>query len=74
MLAEERYTWVTELAVHVGETTAGVPLQWRGCGRAVWTSWIESALMPLPLLECKKEESENDRRGGDSGEGVPTEA
>ncbi|KAI9450371.1 hypothetical protein BJY52DRAFT_1303067 [Lactarius psammicola] len=32
--AEERYTWVTEIAgVRVGETTGGVPLLWRGCGR-----------------------------------------
>ncbi|KAF8261023.1 hypothetical protein EI94DRAFT_1833541 [Lactarius quietus] len=32
--AEERYTWVTEIAgVRVGETTGGVPLFWRGCGR-----------------------------------------
>src|SRR5260221_13289136 len=32
--AEERYTWVSELAgVRVGETTGGVPLWWRGCGR-----------------------------------------
>jgi len=32
--AEERYTWVGELAgVRVGETTGGVPLLWRGCGR-----------------------------------------
>ena len=31
--AEERYTWVSELAgVRVGETTGGVPLLWRGCG------------------------------------------
>jgi hypothetical protein len=34
MPAEERYTWVTELAgVRVGETTGGVPILWRGCGR-----------------------------------------
>lgn len=34
MPAEERYTWVTEIAgVRVGETTGGVPLLWRGCGR-----------------------------------------
>ena len=34
MPAEERYTWVTELAgVRVGETTGGVPVLWRGCGR-----------------------------------------
>lgn len=32
--AEERYAWVTEIAgVRVGETTGGVPLLWRGCGR-----------------------------------------
>ena len=32
--AEERYMWVTEIAgVRVGETTGGVPLLWRGCGR-----------------------------------------
>ncbi|KAI9438973.1 hypothetical protein H4582DRAFT_1946007 [Lactarius indigo] len=32
--AEERYSWVTEIAgVRVGETTGGVPLLWRGCGR-----------------------------------------
>ncbi|KAI0264864.1 hypothetical protein BC834DRAFT_236946 [Gloeopeniophorella convolvens] len=32
--AEERYAWVTQLAgVHVGETTGGVPVLWRGCGR-----------------------------------------
>jgi len=32
--AEERYTWVGVLAgVRVGETTGGVPLLWRGCGR-----------------------------------------
>ncbi|KAH9059678.1 hypothetical protein EDB87DRAFT_1562974 [Lactarius vividus] len=34
LAAEERYTWVTEIAgVRVGETTGGVPLLWRGCGR-----------------------------------------
>jgi hypothetical protein len=34
MPAEERYTWVTELAgVRVGESTGGVPILWRGCGR-----------------------------------------
>ena len=34
MPAEERFTWVTELAgVRVGETTGGVPVLWRGCGR-----------------------------------------
>ncbi|KAI9507660.1 hypothetical protein F5148DRAFT_1203208 [Russula earlei] len=32
--AEERYTWVSELAgVRVGESTGGVPILWRGCGR-----------------------------------------
>ncbi len=31
--AEERYTWVNELAgVRVGESTGGVPILWRGCG------------------------------------------
>lgn len=34
MPAEERYTWVTELAgMRVGESTGGVPILWRGCGR-----------------------------------------
>jgi hypothetical protein len=34
MPAEERHTWVTELAgVRVGESTGGVPILWRGCGR-----------------------------------------
>ena len=34
MPAEERYTWVTELAgVRVGESTGGVPILWRGCRR-----------------------------------------
>ncbi|KAN0136299.1 hypothetical protein V8E53_005904 [Lactarius tabidus] len=33
MPAEERYTWVTEIAgVCVGKTTAGAPLLWHGCG------------------------------------------
>ena len=33
MPAEERFTWVAELAgVRVGETTGGVPILWRGCG------------------------------------------
>ena len=34
MPAEERYTWVTELGgMRVGESTGGVPILWRGCGR-----------------------------------------
>jgi hypothetical protein len=34
MHAEERYTWVSDLAgVRVGESTGGVPILWRGCGR-----------------------------------------
>jgi hypothetical protein len=34
MPAEERYMWVAELAgVRVGESTGGVPILWRGCGR-----------------------------------------
>lgn len=34
MPAEERYTWVTELAsMRVGDSTGGVPILWRGCGR-----------------------------------------
>lgn len=34
MPAEERYTWVGELAgVRIGESTGGVPIFWRGCGK-----------------------------------------
>jgi hypothetical protein len=38
--AEERYTWVTEIAgVRVGETTGGVPLLWRGVDEDVCNFW-----------------------------------
>lgn len=41
MPAEERYTWVTELAsVRVGESTGGVPILWRGCGRGCLSTTV----------------------------------
>jgi hypothetical protein len=74
--AEERYTWVTELAgVRVGETTGGVPLLWRGCGRGC-LDFLDGvgATSPASAAEVQKEESKDDRGGGDGGEAVWTEA
>ena len=53
MPAEERYTWVTEVAgVRVGETTGGVPLLWRGCGRGC-LEFLDSA-SATPALDREK--------------------
>ena len=75
MPAEERYTWAMELAsVRVGETTGGVPLLWRGCGRGC-LSFLDRVSTNAPAAAgVQREESEKDRRAGDGGEGVRTEA
>jgi len=49
--AEERFTWVTEIAgVRVGETTGGVPLWWRGCGRGC-LDFLDPATAAAPASE-----------------------
>lgn len=60
MPAEERYTWVTELAgVRVGETTGGVPILWRGCGRGC-LSFLDKANTSSAAPIGKSEEEKND--------------
>lgn len=60
--AEERYTWVTELAgVRVGETTGGVPLLWRGCGRGC-LDFLDEGTAVTPQVGPPKED---DRDGHD---------
>jgi len=57
--AEERYTWVSELAgVRVGETTGGVPLLWRGCGPGC-LDFLDEGKAAVAPGEGQKEE--NDR-------------
>jgi hypothetical protein len=58
--AEERYTWVNELAgVRVGETTGGVPLLWRGCGPGC-LDFLDEGKAGVALGEAQK--GENDRQ------------
>ena len=60
--AEERYTWVSELAgVRVGETTGGVPLLWRGCGPGCLDFLDEGK--PAVALGGTEKEEKNDRQG-----------
>jgi hypothetical protein len=73
--AEERYTWVTELAgVRVGETIGGVPLLWRGCGRScldfldgVGTNYPAS-VAAAPAAGVQDENKEDPRQGSDGDE------
>lgn len=70
--AEERYTWVNELAgVRVGETTGGVPLLWRGCGRGCLNFLDDNKTVGVPV---GAPEEENERREHVSGDVEPTEA
>jgi len=60
--AEERYTWVSELAgVRVGETTGGVPLLWRGCGPGCLDFLDEGK--PAVALGGTEKGEKNDRQG-----------
>lgn len=59
MPAEERYTWVGELAgVRVGESTGGVPILWRGCGRGC-LDFLDKGNTgtAVPIGEPKEDES-----------------
>ncbi|KAH9983250.1 hypothetical protein BJV74DRAFT_851415 [Russula compacta] len=70
--AEERYTWVNELAgARVGETTGGVPLLWRGCGRGCLNFLDDNKTIDVPVLPP---EEENDRREHVGDDVEPTEA
>jgi hypothetical protein len=58
--AEERHSWVNELAgVRVGETTGGVPLLWRGCGPGC-LDFLDGGKAGSALGEAQKEK--NDRQ------------
>jgi hypothetical protein len=78
--AEERYTWVTELAgVRVGETIGGVPLLWRGCGRGclafldgVGTNYPAS-IAAAPAAGVQEENKEDPRRRDDGDEALWTD-
>ncbi|KAI0296729.1 hypothetical protein B0F90DRAFT_1819836 [Multifurca ochricompacta] len=51
--AEERYTWVTELAgLRVGETTGGVPVLWRGCGAGCLNFLGDEVNVPAVAVPC----------------------
>ncbi|KAI0284827.1 hypothetical protein BC826DRAFT_1054029 [Russula brevipes] len=61
--AEERYTWVTELAgVRVGETTGGVPLLWRGCGRGC-LDFLDEGTAAVPQVDPLNEDHRHGRDG-----------
>ncbi|KAH9954662.1 hypothetical protein BC827DRAFT_1241677 [Russula dissimulans] len=65
--AEERYTWVSELAgVRVGETTGGVPLLWRGCGRGCLNFLDEGEGAVAPAAGAPAE-NDSGRNGRDDG-------